>query len=131
MGNKEMVKKTKTIFVFEIDGKHWTLIMTEAVFMDMFTGKMNPQTGFMQGKYKIKGNLMVRISLFVTAITLASRCNAKLRVICCPLLSLLSSKFSPSPLIILFAGFPKAFCSHQEVNNSLAWLADLSYCESS
>merc|ERR1711935_988099 len=69
--NKEMVKKTKTIFVFEIDGKHWTLnlktgdgsleegkpkkadctlIMTEAVFMDMFTGKMNPQTGFMQGK---------------------------------------------------------------------------------
>merc|ERR1712127_197428 len=76
---KEMVKKTKTIFVFEIDGKHWTLnlktgdgsleegkpkkadctlIMTEAVFMDMFTGKMNPQTGFMQGKYKIKGNLM-------------------------------------------------------------------------
>ena len=96
--SKEMVKKTKTIFVFEIDGKHWTLnlktgdgsleegkpkkadctlIMTEEVFVDMFTGRMNPQTGFMQGKYKIKGNLMVRISLFVTAITLASRCKRK------------------------------------------------------
>merc|ERR1719146_329073 len=61
----EMVKKTKTVFVFEIGGKPWTLdlkkegtlkegkpkkadctlIMTEAVFMDLFTGKMNAQTG--------------------------------------------------------------------------------------
>eukprot|EP00658_Telonema_sp_P-2_P009336 TRINITY_DN134_c0_g1_i4.p2 TRINITY_DN134_c0_g1~~TRINITY_DN134_c0_g1_i4.p2 ORF type:complete len:140 (-),score=65.03 TRINITY_DN134_c0_g1_i4:337-756(-) len=74
-----MVKKTKTVFVFDIGGKVFTLdlkngagkleegkpkkadctlIMTEAVFMELFTGKMNPQTGFMQGKYKIKGNLM-------------------------------------------------------------------------
>merc|ERR1711934_279696 len=77
--NKDIVKKTKTVFVFDIGGKPWTLdlkngdgkleegkpkkadctlIMTEQVFMDMFNSKMNPQTGFMQGKYKIKGNLM-------------------------------------------------------------------------
>eukprot|EP00657_Telonema_sp_P-1_P006175 TRINITY_DN2433_c0_g1_i2.p3 TRINITY_DN2433_c0_g1~~TRINITY_DN2433_c0_g1_i2.p3 ORF type:complete len:105 (+),score=39.88 TRINITY_DN2433_c0_g1_i2:250-564(+) len=82
----EIVKKTKTVFVLEIGGKSWTLdlkngagkleegkpkkadctlIMTEAVFMDMFTGKMNPQTGFMQGKYKIKGNLMASQKLAV------------------------------------------------------------------
>eukprot|EP00656_Telonema_subtile_P058127 TRINITY_DN975_c0_g1_i1.p1 TRINITY_DN975_c0_g1~~TRINITY_DN975_c0_g1_i1.p1 ORF type:complete len:122 (-),score=58.46 TRINITY_DN975_c0_g1_i1:268-633(-) len=81
----EMVKKTKTVFVFEIEGKSWTLdlkkagtltegkpkkadctlIMSEAVFMELFTGKMNAQTGFMQGKYKIKGNLMASQKLAV------------------------------------------------------------------
>ena len=71
--------------MLEVDGKPWTLdlkkegtlkegkpkkadctlIMSEAVFMDLFTGKMNPQTGFMQGKYKIKGNLMASQKLAV------------------------------------------------------------------
>ena len=78
--------QTKTVFVFDIGGKPWTLdlkngggkleegtpkkadctlIMTEAVFVDLFTGKMNVQTGFMQGKYKIKGNLMASQKLAV------------------------------------------------------------------
>jgi len=34
------------------------MIMTEEVFVELFTGKMNAQKGFMQGKYKIKGNIM-------------------------------------------------------------------------
>merc|ERR1711934_529870 len=74
----EIVKKVKGVFAFDIDGNVWTaelkkegklvkgkvgkpdctLIMSEAVFVDLFTGKMNAQKGFMQGKYKIKGNIM-------------------------------------------------------------------------
>ena len=147
--NKEMVKKTKTIFVFEIDGKHWTLnlktgdgsleegkpkkadctlIMTEAVFLDMFTGKMNPQTGFMQGKYKIKGNLMVRTSFLSLQLhlLLLVATNAKLCVICYSLLSLLSLKFSSSPLIISVCRLPKSLLLSSRSKTILHWLVDLS-----
>merc|ERR1712010_371935 len=69
----EMVKKIKGVFAFDIGGQVYTadlkkegkvgkpdctLIMSEEVFVELFTGKMNAQKGFMQGKYKIKGNIM-------------------------------------------------------------------------
>merc|ERR1712054_226262 len=74
----DMVKKVKGIFAFDIGGQVYTadlkkegkllkgkvgkpdctLIMSEEVFVELFTGKMNAQKGFMQGKYKIKGNIM-------------------------------------------------------------------------
>merc|ERR1712118_113716 len=66
----EMVKKIKGVFAFDIGGQVYTadlkkegkpdctLIMSEDVFVELFTGKMNAQKGFMQGKYKIKGNIM-------------------------------------------------------------------------
>ena len=74
------VFQVKGIFAFQIGDETWTadlkkegklhkgkpagmkpdctMIMTEAVFIELFTGKMNAQKGFMQGKYKIKGNIM-------------------------------------------------------------------------
>merc|ERR1711869_137524 len=66
----EMVKKIKGVFAFDIGGQVYTadlkkvgkpdctLIMSEDVFVELFTGKMNAQKGFMQGKYKIKGKIM-------------------------------------------------------------------------
>merc|ERR1739848_507029 len=81
----EMVKKVKGIFAFDIGGEVYaadlkkeaklhkskvgkpdcTLIMSEEVFIELFTGKMNAHKGFMQGKYKIKGNIMASQKLQV------------------------------------------------------------------
>merc|ERR1719230_177380 len=73
LGNKitpDIVKKVKGVFAFDIGGDVYTadlkkegklhkgkvgkpdctLIMSEEVFVELFTGKMNAQKGFMQGK---------------------------------------------------------------------------------
>ena len=34
-----------------------TFVMTTAMFVDMFAGKLNPTTAFMTGKMKLKGDL--------------------------------------------------------------------------
>ncbi|XP_053405726.1 peroxisomal multifunctional enzyme type 2-like isoform X2 [Mercenaria mercenaria] len=86
-GKKDLVKKIKAVFGFEItkDGKtaaEWTadvkngdgaiyqgkpksgkadctIVISDDDFVDLVSGKLNGQTAFMQGKMKLKGNMML------------------------------------------------------------------------
>jgi len=84
----EAVKKVNSVYQFEIAGAKgkepvvWTVDLkngngsiqegkqgkADATFslldndaVDLFTGKLNPQTAFMQGKLKIKGNMQAAL----------------------------------------------------------------------
>merc|ERR1719253_1407989 len=87
--NADIVKKAKCIYRFDIkDGKttkSWvvnlksgngsvtegagkadcTLIMADTDFVKLMGGKLNPQSAFMSGKLKIKGNMMLAMKLKV------------------------------------------------------------------
>lgn len=90
----ELVKQVGAVVLFEINGKQWTLdlkngsgkieqgqttatdctiTMKEADFLNLLNGKLSPQTAFLLGKLKLKGNMAAATKLSAVFAAAASQ----------------------------------------------------------